>query len=138
MGSKGLGLRERLNYAVQAADALAKAHAAGIVHRDIKPGNIMVTEDGLVKVLDFGLAKLIERASADMEVTASVKPEAPGTDERTIVHCGLHVAGASRRQAGRRPVRHFQLRLSALRNVHRPASLHGRDAYVDNRGDPAR
>ena len=49
---------EILDLAVQAAGALAAAHAAGIVHRDIKPSNIMVRPDGIVKVVDFGLAKL--------------------------------------------------------------------------------
>lgn len=56
----GLPFETALDWAVQTAEALAAAHAAGVVHRDIKPANILVSDSGQVKVLDFGLAKLME------------------------------------------------------------------------------
>jgi serine/threonine protein kinase len=58
--SKGLGLKTVLEIAIQVASALDEAHSAGIVHRDIKPDNVMVRVNGLVKILDFGIAKLSE------------------------------------------------------------------------------
>lgn len=65
IGRRGLPLSEALKYAVQIADALAKAHSISLVHRDLKPANIMVSDDGLIKVLDFGLAKLLQPENND-------------------------------------------------------------------------
>ncbi len=87
IGRKGLRLSEALGYAAQIADALAKAHSAGIVHRDLKPTNIMVNEDGVVKVLDFGLAKLTEQVEGD-QFASTVTVDAEGrpiTEEGVIV-----------------------------------------------------
>jgi Tol biopolymer transport system component len=60
LGPGVLPLRDVLRYAIQIADGLSRAHAHGIVHRDLKPENVMITEGGQVKILDFGLAKLLE------------------------------------------------------------------------------
>ena len=88
---KGLPLNQALKYAIQIADALTAAHAAGITHRDLKPGNVMVAgapeRPGLVKVLDFGLAKLTEKVeSHEHEFTATTRQDAATvTGEGTIL-----------------------------------------------------
>ncbi len=64
-------LRKLIKYLQQVAGGLAKAHGAGIVHRDLKPDNIMIARDGYAKILDFGLAKLVEPAGVGPTDTAS-------------------------------------------------------------------
>ncbi len=75
-----LPTKRLLDIAVQTADGLAKAHAAGIVHRDLKPENLMVSKDGYVKILDFGLAKLTETVSQDASgLPTMIGATEPGT-----------------------------------------------------------
>jgi len=72
----GMSLGEALRLAIPVADALACAHAHGIVHRDLKPANVAVTREGVVKVLDFGLAKLV---ADDSDHSGETLTEASGS-----------------------------------------------------------
>ncbi|MBI3470361.1 MAG: protein kinase [Candidatus Solibacter usitatus] len=79
-----LRLKEVLHYGVQIAAGLERAHAAAIVHRDLKPANLMVTTQGLVKILDFGLAKLNEALTAGSG-EATVSQAAPLTEAGMVM-----------------------------------------------------
>ena len=105
-------LRKLLKYLQHVAGGLAKAHAAGIVHRDLKPDNIMITRDGYAKILDFGLAKLVEVAT-------------PGPDGGTISDAAT-VAQEPHSIPGR---------LMGTANYMSPEQAQGKVGMIDHRSD---
>ncbi len=78
--------RQILSWALQAAQGLAAAHQKGIVHRDIKPENLFLTTDGRIKILDFGLAKLVARTPAETEAATASGASTPGMIVGTVAY----------------------------------------------------
>ena len=102
--------------ALQIARALETAHARGMLHRDLKPGNILMTRAGDTKLLDFGLVKLLHASDAAEDVTQNVDGTIVGT-------AGLYVPGAGRGEIRGRAVGCLQLWLRPLRDAFGNAGL---------------
>ncbi len=102
LSAEGVALEQAIDLAAQLAEALAAAHAAGIVHRDLKPENLMVTAGGLLKVLDFGIAKRRHTVTPDAGLTGGV--ESRSDTARSAISGTLGYM--SPEQAAGRPVDH--------------------------------
>ena len=127
-----LPMRKAIEIAAQIADGLTKAHEAGITHRDLKPENLMVSHDGFVKILDFGLAKLA--SSGERLIGYAQLVHLADSSRSGSRNGGIHVTGAGQRGWAGFPVRPVLVRLGALRDGDRKARLSEKHGSGDTCG----
>ncbi len=128
---------EALRIAMQIAEALDAAHEKGIVHRDLKPANIKLTPDGIVKVLDFGLAKATLDGDEDVNVSRTPTVTRGGTGGGMILGTAAYMSPEQARgQADRQADRRLGVRLCAVRDVDRTGRVWWRDRVRHDRRDP--
>jgi serine/threonine protein kinase len=124
-----IALDEALTIARQVAEALEAAHERGIIHRDLKPANIKLTPDGVVKVLDFGLAKAVESTGAAGLDASAATFSRPAVTRAGIIlgTAALYEPGAGARPRRRCAHGHLGLRVRVVRDAHRSLRVRGRD-----------
>jgi serine/threonine protein kinase len=115
-----VAIRKLLDLAAQLADGLGAAHAAGIVHRDLKPENVMLTRDGRVKILDFGLAKPVARPVGPSDATRDMGLTEPGMILGTLYYLSPEQARGSNELDGQSDQFSFGLMLHELLTGKKP------------------
>ena len=135
IGDAGLPVESVLRYGVQIAAALGHAHGRGIIHRDLKSSNIVVTTDGLVKVLDFGLARRVAADVTDESEVTVMSHSSPGTVSGTLSYMAPEVLRGAPGDVAERSVGAWR---RPLRGCCRPASVSREDGLRDELCNPAR